>query len=209
MVVRYIVFEIVFVDREFELYLPTEPRLIIDGGANVGFSTAFYANRFPNARVIAVEPGNENASLLRTNCQGLENVKVVEGGLWPVSGFLRIANPHDPAWSFRCEPAQENSRGAFPAYSVEDIIDRSGFQRCNLLKLDIEGAEERLFRESRDWLARVDAILVEVHGEQALAAIKEACPMSHWEHRDCGEKLLLLSRGNESLEQSSRTKVLG
>jgi len=188
------VFETVFVKREFEWYVPTEPRFIIDGGANVGFSTAFFANRFPGARVIAVEPSNENVSMLRTNCQGLENITVVEGGLWPVSGFLRIANPNDPAWSFRCEMTQENAEDAFPAYSVGDIIDRSGFQRCDLLKLDIEGAEEQLFSESHDWLARVDAILVEVHGDKALAAVKDACPVSQWEYKECGEKLLILPR---------------
>jgi FkbM family methyltransferase len=192
------VFETVFVDREFEWYVPTEPRFIIDGGANVGFSTAFFANRFPGARVIAVEPSNENVSMLRTNCQGIENITVVEGGLWPVSGFLRIANPNDPTWSFRCEVAQENAEDAFPAYSVGDIIDRSGFQRCDLLKLDIEGAEEQLFSESRDWLARVDAILVEVHGGKALAAVKDACPVRQWEYKECGEKLLILPRESQT-----------
>lgn len=198
------VFEAVFLEREFELYDPLEPGLIIDGGANVGFSTAFYANRFPNAKVVAIEPSDENVSLLRINCQALENVKVVEGGLWPVSGFLRISNPDAPAWSFRCELTEENTPGAFPAFSVDDIIDTAGFQRCDLLKLDIEGAEEWLFRDSKNWLSRVNAILVEVHGADALAAINAACPEDQWERSECGEKLLLLPRLTELSEQCSK-----
>lgn len=192
------VFETVFMDREFEWYIPKEPRLIIDGGANIGLSTAFFANRFPDAKVVAVEPSNENVSLIRKNCRSMDNISVVEGGLWPVSGFLRIANPDEPAWSFRCEVAPENAKDAFPAYSVGNLIDQAGFQRCDLLKLDIEGAEEQLFSESCEWLKRVDAILVEVHGAKALAAVKDACPESRWKYQECGEKLLIQPRETRS-----------
>lgn len=188
------VFEEVFMEGEFDICLPRETKLIIDGGANVGYSTAFFAHRYPKATVVAVEPSMENGSLLRANCEGFGNVTVIDGGLWPVSGFLRIANPDDAAWSFRCEPAEENQKGAFPAYSVEDLLRQVGHERCDLLKLDIEGAEEQLFADPRTWLPRVDAILVEVHGRGALAAIKAACPLSHWAQSDFGEKLFLLRR---------------
>ena len=184
------VFETAFINREFAAYLPEEPRLIIDGGANVGLSTAFYANAFPRARVVAVEPAGDNVAMLRTNTRGFRNVVVVEGGLWPVSGFLRIANPDDAAWSFRCESAAESST-AIRAHTITEIIRLSGFDHCDLLKLDIEGAEEQLFDKSEDWLELVDAILVEVHGERALAAVRAACPLGNWRHQDCGEKLLL------------------
>jgi FkbM family methyltransferase len=190
------VFETVFMEREFDWYAPKELRLIIDGGANIGLSTAYFANKYPDAKVIAVEPSNENVSMLRINCQGMEDITVIEGGLWPVSGFLRISNPDDPPWSFRCELAHESAVDVFPAFSIGNLIDRAGVQRCNLLKLDIEGAEEQLFSESCDWLARIDAILVEVHGEKAMAAVKGACPVSHWEYQECGEKLLIRPRNS-------------
>jgi hypothetical protein len=80
------------------------------------------------------------------------------------------------------------------AYTVSEIIGLSGIQRCDLLKLDIEGAEKQLFEKGEDWLALVNAILVEVHGEQAHAAIQAACPLDSWHYRDCGEKLLLCRR---------------
>jgi len=188
------VFETVFLDREFDFYKPGRPQLIIDGGANVGFSTAFFAQRFRDATVMAIEPSGENVRMLKTNCAGLNNVTVVEGGLWPVSCRLRIANPQDPAWSFRCEQAPDGAADAFPAFSIEDMIARSGHQRCNLLKLDVEGAEEYLFVEPGKWLSLVDTLLIEVHGPRALAAIENACPDSEWEKTVAGEKILLVSR---------------
>jgi FkbM family methyltransferase len=198
------VFEQVFVQREFESYEPIEPSLIIDGGAYVGFSTAFYAKKFPNAKVIAIEPSHDNSELLRKNCRGFENVAVIEGGLWPVSGFLRIANPDAPEWAYRCEETEENSVGAIRAVSINEIMDQEGFQRCDLLKLDIEGAEELLFLDSKKWLPRVDAILVETHGANAEAAIHAACPADEWDRRMCGEKLLLTPSPNSLDRPSAR-----
>jgi FkbM family methyltransferase len=200
------VFETVFLDREFDVYVPDDPRLIIDGGANVGYSTAFFARRFGDATVLAIEPSSENLAMLKTNCKGLKNVTAVEGGLWPTSCRLRIANPQDPAWSFRCEQAPAGATGTFPAYSIEDLIDRSGHERCDLLKLDVEGAEEQLFSQPGNWLSRVDAILVEIHGPMALAAVQRACPDSDWVKTNCGEKLMLVSREMAALRSRPHTE---
>lgn len=193
------VFETVFFKREFDLHFPVEPRLIIDGGANVGYSTAYFANRYPKAKVIAVEPSHDNAMMLRENCQSYKNVEVVEGGLWSESGHLRISNPTDLAWAFQCEMAPADAPDAFPAFSVDTLLDRSGFERCDLLKLDIEGAEEQLFSAPEKWLDRVDTILVEIHNDAALAAVKNACPQGLWHYRDFGEKILLNSRNSRNL----------
>ncbi|MFZ1908748.1 MAG: FkbM family methyltransferase [Burkholderiales bacterium] len=188
------VFETVFLKREFDLPFLRQPQLIIDGGANVGYSTAYFGKSFPNAKVVAIEPSSENVAILRTNCGEFKNVDVIEGGLWPESGYLRIVNPNDPAWSFRCEPTRQGAEGAFPAYSIDDVMRRSGMERCSLLKLDVEGAEEQLFSRPGDWLGRVDAILVEVHSEAALLAVQGACPETAWQTSEFGEKLLLRTR---------------
>ena len=191
----YSVFETVFVEKEFEQHLPSNPRLIIDGGANIGLSTAFYAQRFPEALIVAVEPSSENLSLLAINCDAYQNVQVLAGGIWNRSEFLRISNPNAAAWSFRCEPAAEGTEGAFRAYTVQEIINLAQLERCDLLKLDIEGAEEQLFSEFADqWLARVDAILVEIHGAKCRSAVEAACPIEKFERTPCGEKFLIRRR---------------
>jgi FkbM family methyltransferase len=201
------VFETVFLRREFELPFLKEPVLIIDGGANVGYSTAYFAKSFPNAKIMAVEPSSENVALLRTNCSTFDNIEVVEGGLWPESGYLHIVNPNDPAWSFRCEPTHQGGEGAFPAYSIDDVMERSGVERCSLLKLDVEGAEEQLFSRPGKWLERIDAILVEVHSEAALLAVRGACPEAAWQSNEFGEKLLLKPRGDSHTEDGAINAV--
>ncbi len=56
----------VFVAREYDFPLPgPEPRLIVDGGAYVGYTTLFFAHRYPNAKILAIEPAAENFRILR------------------------------------------------------------------------------------------------------------------------------------------------
>jgi FkbM family methyltransferase len=193
------VFSSIFLEGELSAYVPTEPRLIIDGGANVGFSTAYFAQHYPSAAVVAVEPSGENCARIKRHCAGFGNVTLLEGGLWSQSGLLRIVNPEDASWSFRCEPADGPGEGVFTAFTIGEIIDRSGADRCDLLKLDIEGAEASVFAPGAlDWLDRVDAILVEVHGDEALANITAACPETLFDSSRNGEKLVLIRNGRSN-----------
>src|SRR5687767_14613039 len=50
----------IFVERDCDFMVSPSPKLIIDGGANVGYSTLFLARAFPGATVVAVEPDSEN-----------------------------------------------------------------------------------------------------------------------------------------------------
>jgi FkbM family methyltransferase len=156
--------------------------------------TAYFAARYPRSKIVAVEPSPANVEALRWNCRAHENVQVLVGGVWPLFGHLRIANPQDAAWSHYCEPADPSQEGAFRSYTLDEIIDASGFGRCDLLKLDVEGAEEQNFRAPGGWLNRVDTIAVEIHGPGALGAVDATCSSTKWHRTPLGEKLVLRHR---------------
>lgn len=187
------VFNSVFCEGELESFLPEAPRFIIDGGANVGYTAAFYAQRFPDATIIAVEPSRSNLAMLRRNCSGYENVVILEGALWPDSTTVRIVNPGDESWSFQVEASDDS--GGVRAYTIEEIMDSYGIEAIDLIKLDIEGAERQLFESRSDrWLPRVKAIVVEIHGEGARAAIERACTPDDFDETRSGEKAVLVRR---------------
>jgi FkbM family methyltransferase len=189
------VFWPIFIEGELSAYVPHSPRLIIDGGANVGFSTSYLAKRYPSAQIVAIEPSSDNCARIKQHCAGFDNVTILQGGLWSHAGFLRIQNPHDASWAFRCELADTATAGAFPAFTIRDIIDRFGAGKCDLIKLDIEGAETHLFApEHSNWIDRIGAILVEVHSDEAMEAIAVACPESRFDYSKHGEKLLIMPR---------------
>jgi FkbM family methyltransferase len=47
--------------------------LIIDCGANIGLSTIWHARQFPEARIIAVEPGQSNLEIAAKNLAAYPN----------------------------------------------------------------------------------------------------------------------------------------
>src|SRR5947199_5265011 len=59
------VFDEVFDRRYYDFALDFDPITILDVGANGGFSTLFFARRYPSATIACVEPMAENIRLLR------------------------------------------------------------------------------------------------------------------------------------------------
>src|SRR5690349_9066138 len=62
----------VFYEKQYEVFdapLPSSER-IIDAGANIGLASVFFANKFPQAQIIAIEPELENFALLQKNTKG-------------------------------------------------------------------------------------------------------------------------------------------
>src|ERR1700674_2609294 len=60
-------FEQIFISQTYELGIDIEPQLIVDGGANVGYASIYFANRYPAAQIIALEPEESNFELLKEN----------------------------------------------------------------------------------------------------------------------------------------------
>lgn len=158
--------EQVFLANEYQVPFPGTPRVIVDAGANIGMATLYFARKFPDAKVIAIEPEASNFALLQINCAGLENVTLIEGALWPTPGTLTIEDEHAEKWGISVVDA---SRAPGPAASVSaitipEILKRFAIAEIDLLKLDIEGAERDLFLGSpQEWLGRVGMIAIELH----------------------------------------------
>src|SRR5262245_14031180 len=60
---RY-VFEQIFLDEDYALSADLNPRFIVDGGANVGYASIYFAHRYPDAEIVAIEPDAENFQIL-------------------------------------------------------------------------------------------------------------------------------------------------
>lgn len=184
------VFRETFMWRELDL-APGEARIVIDAGANIGMSAVFLARRWPRATIIAVEPDPGNLALLRDNVAGYPNVRVVAGGLWSQRGHLRIVNRGADNWSFRCEPAAPEDPDSFEAHTVASLLDDAGASCCDLLKMDIEGAEAEVLAAGADWADRVRAVMVELHGARAEGALAAIMASGRWRRSQAGEKALL------------------
>lgn len=142
--------------------LPLPPRFIVDAGANIGCTSLLYANRWPDAAILAIEPDPDNFRLLSQNLDAYPNVTVLRGALWSRDGTLRIQNPNDASWAIR---VGDNGEGdVVDAYTLQTLMQRSGRLEIDVLKLDVEGAEREILSQGSDrWIDQVKMMLVELH----------------------------------------------
>jgi FkbM family methyltransferase len=143
-------------------------RTVIDLGANIGLATLYFSGMYPEAKLFSVEAEASNFSLLQENLSGLIHAKRCEAVLaavWHEDGvvFQTLSIPE------RHNANQFGERGdisrSVEAISMATVLDRSGFEEVDLLKVDIEGGETELFKGDLSWLDRVKAIAIEFHGD--------------------------------------------
>jgi FkbM family methyltransferase len=174
--------------RDFDITLQNSPRLIIDGGANIGLASLFFANKWPDAQIIAIEPDPENCALLHKNCAAYSNIEIIQGALWPSNAELVVQNPDDFSFAFRVVEASSSTSSSFTGVTVNDILDNSDKQCIDLLKLDIEGSEEQLFTFGySNWLSRTKNIMIEIHGQRCRKVVLDGLKNQHFAPHKSGE----------------------
>jgi FkbM family methyltransferase len=153
---------------EYDWSFLKPPRVIIDAGANVGFTSVVYANRYPQARIIAIEPEASNFQLLKKNTAPYPNIELVNGALWKENTKLRIVDPGWGSWAFRTQEAgagkqAPSDRALVQAFTLDKILSDHQIEFVDILKMDIEGAEKEVFENSASWIDRVGVIIIELH----------------------------------------------
>ena len=158
-------FEQVFLRGDYRFSTKLSFKFIVDCGANVGYATIYFANRFRSARILAIEPERGNFELLVKNTACYGNVERKRAALWPRKTQIDLTNPASASdhWSFR---AQEGipSAESVDTITMLDLLDLSPHGEIDMLKLDIEGAERDIFASPLlEWLSKVKVLIVELH----------------------------------------------
>ena len=193
-------------ELDFRWPLQHPPMTAIDAGANVGYATLAIKNHWPQCRIVALEPDAANFEVLKANCKRYSDVQPLQAGLWGTACSLELDNQslEDGAWGLRFRPVSGNGAGGSPAITVGDAVAALGTQRCDFLKIDIEGAEEDVFAHNVDqWIDRVSVILVELHGQQCHTLLNKLIAHYGFEHRSEGEKYLLWRANGSKLGSAS------
>ncbi len=81
---------------EYDIEFPFIPQTIIDGGGNIGLFSVLMANRYPKARIFAIEPDPGNFSQLQKNTANYPTVTPINAGIWNKTCFLKVVDEgHD------------------------------------------------------------------------------------------------------------------
>ena len=134
--------------------------LIIDAGANIGTASIWFADRFPQARVIAIEPEPGNAGLCRLNTATRANIEVLEAAIGATPGHVQLSGQEN-SWGVRTE--RIDSDVGVRVYSIPEIMAGYANVALFIAKIDVEGFESDLFSANTDWLNQVKAVFIEPH----------------------------------------------
>ena len=156
-----VVFTDVFIDKEHEKTIQGDIANIVDCGANIGLASLYFLNKYPGAHLVAIEPESSNYEILRKNIEPYSNTKLLKRGVWKRSCYLNIVDNLDGNHAFSVEESESETE--LLAISIPDLIEMFDSRYIDLIKIDIEGAEEVVFDKKEDWFKRLDNIFLEIH----------------------------------------------
>jgi len=149
-------------------FSPAQDLVVIDIGAHIGTFSVSTAWRFKQSRVYSFEPFKENFDMFLSNIE-LNRVNNVFPSMAAVAGqrgmvSLGISDSNTGGHSI-CFAGQSST--LVEALTLSDVFSSNGLERCDLLKIDCEGAEyDILFNTPSSVLRKIKNIAMEYHNVQ-------------------------------------------
>ena len=156
--------------REYPALHPEvySPAVILDIGAHVGSAARYFAQRFPDARIVCIEPTPESFALLERNTRHLPNVERFNLAFASKPGVLRIWRGKTSSGQNSALPNEENGENFFEAQAAVplDFCAAQRLEKISVIKIDVEGLELQILANLAPLLPQVDIFYVEYHSEQ-------------------------------------------
>jgi FkbM family methyltransferase len=160
-----------FVNAFIDPYLEKKPFMndtayVIDAGANIGYTAILFANWWPKAKIISIEPDPENYQLALKNTKAYSNVIVVLGSVWNKDMKLKIEAGQEDGFVVReiKDGGSVDDQNLTKGISIDQLMKTYNMPRIDFLKMNIEGSEKEVFSENyTQWLPKTKAMLIELH----------------------------------------------
>ncbi|MHB9094567.1 MAG: FkbM family methyltransferase [Eubacteriales bacterium] len=151
-----------FVDRIYEFQSNNQKPFILDLGANIGLSVLFFKYIFPNSEIIALEPDPNIYKYLKKNVHGngFTDVIILNKAAWNESKMLKFCTDGADGGHASLEDDQ-NSIEVEAVDITEFLKDRP----IDLLKMDIEGAEDVVIPACEKYFSNVKLLFIEYHSK--------------------------------------------
>jgi FkbM family methyltransferase len=143
--------------------------LMVDCGANVGFTARYFLEKFPNLKVICLEPDFSNFVVAKKNLNHYaDRINICQNAVWYKPCKTEVIEGHygnGGKWALQVRETEKE--GGVPATDLNIILDGQNADNI-FIKIDIEGAEKEVLGKNTKWAKRCNFLAIEVHDEEAL-----------------------------------------
>ncbi|WP_051002406.1 FkbM family methyltransferase [Magnetospirillum molischianum] len=135
--------------------------LILDCGGNIGLAARFFAETYPQAEIVSIEPDRDNIEQAKINT-ATTKVTTIEAAIASNDGNGTLIDPGLGNNGYR---VHESADGAVRLISVNTLIADARAKKCVpfLIKIDIEGFESELFSKNTEWIEAFPILIIELH----------------------------------------------
>jgi FkbM family methyltransferase len=199
----FTVFRHVFIKRQYGCLDRVErPKFILDCGANIGYSAAYFLTQFPEAVLTAVEPDADNCAILEANlCPFAGRYRVVRAAIWPhETGLTWDETPYRDGreWARVVRSVKPGEVPLVTGTTISALMRESQAERISILKMDIERSELALFSENfEEWLDKVDNLAIELHDLECASVFNRAIANQDFKITRFGELTICQRSGRE------------
>lgn len=146
-------------------------KTVIDIGANIGQSAKLFHNIFPHSFIYSFEPLDDCFSKLQSNTKHINNFKafkialgdkkgtqkIYKNDYTPSSSLLKMDNLHKNIFPFTSHETIETVE----IDTLDNIIAKLDLKTNILLKIDVQGYEDKVLIGSINVLKRIKVIIIE------------------------------------------------
>ncbi len=158
-------FEEIFEQEIYKFKPKTENPLIIDCGANIGLATIYFKQKYKKSKVLAFEPDPGIFNILKKNIEnlGFDNVELFQKAIWVNNDGISFNQEGGFSGRIPYNETESNTT-TVPTARLKDVL--SSISKVDFLKIDIEGAENKVIFDIADELDTVQNIFIEYHSHQ-------------------------------------------
>ena len=152
----------IYTEEIYKFKSKTDKPVILDCGANIGLSVAYFSKIYPESKVIAFEPDPNIFRILQKNSSKIPNTSItlVEAAVWSEDTTLEFFLEGTLGGSLNVDYRNDNNLTKVKAVDLKKYLQ----SKVDFLKIDIEGAENTLIFDIQPLLKNVDKLFLEYHG---------------------------------------------
>ncbi len=194
-------FKEIFVDESYKFESKLTEPVIYDCGSNIGMSCIYFKKIFSGAKIKAFEADPKISRYLKENlnANGLNDVEVIDKAVWVNDGGVELNIEGADGSSIYTEGKKQK----VSSIRLKDLLDSES--RIDMLKMDIEGAENDVILDCGNSLKIVKNIFIEYHSftnsQQKLSELLNVLEQNNFRYfirNDSSRNMPLINKTNKN-----------